>query len=146
MTTTTASSGEPVTAYIALGANLGDREKNIRAALAQLSASAGISAIRLSSIREFAAVGGPEGSGPFLNAVAEVATTLEPEDLLARMLEVEATLGRVRREKWGPRTIDLDLLLYGDRAIDGPKLKVPHPRMQVRPFVQVPLAELRGSR
>jgi 2-amino-4-hydroxy-6-hydroxymethyldihydropteridine diphosphokinase len=132
----------PATAYIALGANLGDREQNLRAALDLLSATPGVRVTRVSSFLENPAVGGPPGSPPFLNAAAELETTLEPRRLLARLLEIEQTLGRRRREKWGPRPIDLDLLLYGDQVIDVPDLKVPHPLMHERRFVLQPLAEI----
>jgi 2-amino-4-hydroxy-6-hydroxymethyldihydropteridine diphosphokinase len=132
----------PATAYIALGANLGDREQNLRAALDLLNATPGVRVTRVSSFLENPAVGGPPGSPPFLNAAAELETTLEPRPLLARLLEIERHLGRERREKWGPRPIDLDLLLYADRVIDEPDLKVPHPLMHERRFVLQPLAEI----
>jgi 2-amino-4-hydroxy-6-hydroxymethyldihydropteridine diphosphokinase len=132
----------PTTAYIALGANLGDREQNLRAALDLLNATPGVRVTRVSSFLENPAVGGPAGSPPFLNAAAELETTLDPRALLGRLLEIERALGRERRQKWGPRTIDLDLLLYGDHVIDEPDLKVPHPLMQERQFVLQPLAEI----
>jgi 2-amino-4-hydroxy-6-hydroxymethyldihydropteridine diphosphokinase len=123
-------------AYVGLGANLGDREATIRAAAAALGAR------RLSTIRE-TAPWGVEDQPPFLNAVAELDTDLEPRALLERLLSVERDLGRVRDgRRWGPRTIDLDLLLYGDRVVDEPGLQVPHPRLQERTFALVPLAEL----
>ena len=130
------------TAYIALGANLGDRQENLHAALEHLNATAGVRVTRVSSFLENPAVGGPAGSPPFLNAAAELETTLDPRALLGRLLQIERELGRERRQKWGPRTIDLDLLLYGDRVIDEPDLKVPHPLMHERRFVLHPLAEI----
>jgi 2-amino-4-hydroxy-6-hydroxymethyldihydropteridine diphosphokinase len=132
----------PVRAYVALGANLGDRAQSIRSAIERLGRTPGVRIINVSALLENPAVGGPADSPPFLNAAAEVETTLSPEALMARLLEVEAELGRRRREKWGPRTIDLDLLLYGDRVIDAPGLVVPHPRMSERLFVLEPLAEI----
>jgi 2-amino-4-hydroxy-6-hydroxymethyldihydropteridine diphosphokinase len=123
-------------AYVGLGANLGDREATIRRA-AEL-----IGARRLSAIVE-SAPWGYEDQPRFLNAVAELETELEPRPLLELLLEVERRLGR-RRDgtRWGPRTIDLDLLLYGDRALDEPGLTVPHPHLRGRLFVLEPLAEL----
>ena len=132
----------PITAFIALGANLGDREQNIRAALERLGAAGDVVIRRVSSFLENPAVGGPPGSPPFLNAVAEIETTLSPRELLNRLLEVERTLGRRRDIKWAPRQIDLDLLLYGDVVLDEPDLVVPHPRMHERQFVLEPLAEI----
>ena len=124
------------TAYVGLGSNLGDREATIRAA-AEL-----IGARRLSTIIETEPWGNEE-QPRFLNAVAEIETELEPRALLDLLLEVEARLGRVRDgSHWGPRTIDLDLLLYGDRILDEPGLTVPHPFLHERLFVLEPLAEL----
>ena len=130
------------TAYIGLGANLGDREGNLLAALESLRKAAGVKVTAVSGFLENEAVGGPAGSPPFLNAVAKVETELAPEELMARLLEIEKAMGRQRREKWGPRVIDLDLLLYEDRVIDTPGLKVPHPLMHTRRFVLQPLAEI----
>jgi 2-amino-4-hydroxy-6-hydroxymethyldihydropteridine diphosphokinase len=136
-----ASSQENVRAFIALGSNLGDRERNIRGALGRLE-GAGVRVVKVSSLLENPAVGGPGGSPDFLNAVAELETSLGAHGLLDRLLGVEAELGRVRTVKWGPRVIDLDILLYGDRVIDSPRLSVPHPEMRSRRFVLVPLAEI----
>jgi 2-amino-4-hydroxy-6-hydroxymethyldihydropteridine diphosphokinase len=128
-----------VRAYVGLGANLGDREAAIRRAAELLGAR------RLSSIRETEPWGYAE-QPLFLNAVAEIETGLAPRKLLERLLEIERSLGR-RREgpRWGPRTIDLDLLLYGDEVVDEPGLSVPHPRAHERVFVLEPLAELDPS-
>lgn len=131
-----------VTAYIAMGANVGDRRGNISDALKRLAETDGIRVIRISELIETAAVGGPEDSPAFLNGAAEVRTTLGPEVLLNRLLEIERELGRERREKWGPRTIDLDLLLYGEEVIDQPGLTIPHPLMHERAFVLRPLAQI----
>jgi 2-amino-4-hydroxy-6-hydroxymethyldihydropteridine diphosphokinase len=123
-------------AYVGLGANLGDREASIRRAAALIEAR------RLSTIIETEPWGGIE-QPDFLNAVAEVESGLGPRPLLDRLLEVERELGRVRDGKrWGPRTIDLDLLLYGDETSDVAALQLPHPRLHERSFVLVPLAEL----
>ena len=123
-------------AYIGLGSNLGDRASLIRRA-AEL-----IGAIRLSEVRE-TEPWGYEQQPRFLNAVAEIETALAPRRLLDHLLDVEARLGRERiGPKWGPRTIDLDLLLYGDETVDEPGLVVPHPRLLEREFVLEPLADL----
>ena len=132
----------PVIAYVALGSNLGDREQNLRDALARLESTDEIDVARISSFLENPAVGGPPDSPAFVNAVAQVKTTLGPIALLNRLLTIERELGRQRREKWGPRTIDLDLLLYGIQIIQSPGLTVPHPLMHERRFVLAPLAEL----
>ena len=127
-------------AYVGLGSNLGDRESLIRQA-AEL-----IGATRLSTIIE-TDPWGYEQQPRFLNAVAEVETPLSPRAFLEQLLEVERRLGRERPGRpWGPRTIDLDLLLYGDEELDEPGLVVPHPRLEERLFVLEPLAELVPSR
>jgi 2-amino-4-hydroxy-6-hydroxymethyldihydropteridine diphosphokinase len=123
-------------AYVGLGANLGDREAAIRRA-AEL-----IGARRLSTIRE-TEPWGVEDQPLFLNAAAELETELSARAVLDRLLEVERELGRIRDgARYGPRTIDLDLLLHGDEAIDEPGLTIPHPRLHERLFVLEPLAEL----
>lgn len=135
-----------VTAYIALGSNLGDRAANLRQALALLSEDAGIQVARVSSFYETDPVGGPPGQPRFLNAAAELTTTLSAAELLRALLEVETKLRRVRLEKDGPRTLDLDLLLFGQEILNvnqpDLKLTVPHPRMHERCFVLEPLAEI----
>jgi 2-amino-4-hydroxy-6-hydroxymethyldihydropteridine diphosphokinase len=131
-----------VTAYIALGANLGDRARNIKSALTKLGATPHVEVMRISSLIETPAVGGPPDSPPFLNAAAEIRTTLSPQTLLARLLEIEQELGRTRRVKWGPRLIDLDLILFGDQIIAEPNLQIPHPLMHERRFVLTPLDEI----
>ncbi len=128
--------------YIGLGSNLGDREGHIRAALAELAALSDVQVVRCSALHETEAVGGPPGQPKFLNAVAELTSTLEPRALLARLLEIEQRHGRQRSVPSAPRTLDLDLLLYDDRVIDEPGLHVPHPRMWQRTFVTGPLAEI----
>jgi 2-amino-4-hydroxy-6-hydroxymethyldihydropteridine diphosphokinase len=123
-------------AYVGLGANLGDREGTIRAAVAALP---GVLAV--SSLRETEPVGVTD-QPRFLNGVAALETELSARDLLETLLAVERRLGRERRERWGPRTIDLDLLLFGQEAIDEPGLTVPHPRLHERRFALEPLAEI----
>jgi 2-amino-4-hydroxy-6-hydroxymethyldihydropteridine diphosphokinase len=130
------------TAFLALGANLGDRRKNIRAALDALAATEGITITRVSSLTEYPAVGGPPDSPPYLNAAVEIQTTLGSHALLHRTLEIEKSLGRVRREKWESRVIDIDLLLFGDQIISSQELVIPHPLMHERRFVLQPLAEI----
>ena len=123
-------------AYVGLGSNLGDRERLIRQAAELIGAS------RLSSVIE-TEPWGIENQPKFLNAVAEVETPLTARQLLDHLLDVERRLGRERiGTQWGPRTIDLDLLLYGDDTLDEPGLIVPHPRLTEREFVLGPLAEL----
>ncbi|MDQ3440329.1 MAG: 2-amino-4-hydroxy-6-hydroxymethyldihydropteridine diphosphokinase [Planctomycetota bacterium] len=129
-------------AFIAVGANLGDRSATIRAALDALDRTSGVRVVRVSRLMENPAVGGPEGAPPFLNGAAELSTTLAPHALLATLLDVERSLGRERRQKWAPRTIDLDLLLYGDLIVQSDDLTIPHPLMHERDFVLIPLAEI----
>ena len=129
-------------AYVGLGANLGDRERTLRAAVDALAAEEGIEVVSVSTLRETEPVG--VGEQPrFLNGAAELETTLTARELLDRLLAVEQRFGRVRIPgEHGPRTLDLDLLLYGDEVIDEPGLTVPHPRLHERRFVLEPLAEL----
>jgi 2-amino-4-hydroxy-6-hydroxymethyldihydropteridine diphosphokinase len=129
------------TAYIGIGSNLGDRDAFIRRALELLRGEQGIEVAAVSSVRETDPIGVVD-QPRFLNAAARLETELRPPQLLARLLAVEQRLGRVRAERYGPRTIDLDLLLYGDEIVDEPGLRVPHPRLAERRFVLEPLAEL----
>jgi 2-amino-4-hydroxy-6-hydroxymethyldihydropteridine diphosphokinase len=129
-------------AYVGLGANLGDRGAMLRAALEQLAAEPGISLLAVSRVRETDPVGLLD-QPRFLNQVAELDTELPPRELLDRLLGIERRLGRTREgPRFGPRTIDLDLLLYGDERVDEPGLEVPHPRLHERLFVLEPLADL----
>ena len=129
-------------AYVGLGSNLGDREGALRAALAALDATEGIEVVAVSTFRETDPVDYLD-QPRFLNAAAALDTTLAPRELLDALLEVERSLGRTREgPRFGPRTIDLDLLLYGDESFDEPGLTVPHPRLHVRAFALEPLAEL----
>jgi 2-amino-4-hydroxy-6-hydroxymethyldihydropteridine diphosphokinase len=130
------------TAYIGLGSNLGDREATLRRALARLNAAPGIRVLAVSGFRETDPVGFKE-QPKFVNAVAAVETELEPRRLLETLLAIEQAMGRTRQgQRFGPRTIDLDLLLYDGVTVDEPGLRVPHPRLHERTFVLEPLAEL----
>lgn len=135
-----------VIAHLGLGSNLGNRADTIDAALALLCATRGVSVLVRSKIIETPALvrPGAPAQPAYLNAAATVETTMSPRELLDAMLEVERQLGRVRSatERWEPRTIDMDLLLYADRVIDSPGLVVPHPAMHERLFVLQPLAEI----
>ncbi len=129
---------------LGLGSNLGDREGALAHARTRLG-ELGFPSARVSTPIETAPVGGPPGQGPYLNqvlAAPEEAIGLSPRTLLDVALRVEAEWGRVRRERWGPRTLDIDLLLYGARVIDEPGLTVPHPRLHERAFVLAGLVEL----
>lgn len=132
----------PSTAYIALGANLGDRQANLRRAVQMLNETPRIEVARVSSFLENPSVGGPADAPAFLNAAAELRTTLSPHDLLSVLLDIERQLGRVRQRKNDPRPIDLDLLLYEDRILNDPDLILPHPLMHQRRFVLEPLREI----
>ncbi|MGE3809498.1 MAG: 2-amino-4-hydroxy-6-hydroxymethyldihydropteridine diphosphokinase [Gemmataceae bacterium] len=129
-------------AYIALGSNLGDRQATLDQAVARLRSTPGITVKKVSSYVETEPVGGPPGQDKYLNAAAELEIALSPRALLDQLLHIEAELGRVRSEPNAPRTLDLDLLLYGDQVIDEPGLQVPHPRLHERVFVLQPLAEI----
>lgn len=131
-----------MTAYIALGSNLGDRYATLSAAVRRLRAEPGFRVVAVSKFYETAPVDCPPGSGEFLNAVAAVETDRTPEELLRFLHHVERQFGRIRSEPNSPRTLDLDLILYGDRIINSPELTVPHPRMHERAFVLVPLSEI----
>ncbi len=128
-------------AYLGLGANLGDRLTTLREAVDLLAADPGIVVRRTSRVWETDPVGGPE-QPDFLNIVVEIDTDLDPLDLLAAVNRVESELGRVRDVRWGPRTIDIDILLIDDLTIANDRLTVPHPRMHRRAFVLFPLLEL----
>jgi pantoate--beta-alanine ligase len=127
---------------LGLGSNLGDRVGQLLAAFDALRQHPAIAVQRVSSLVETSAVGGPAGQGKYFNAAAVVETELPPADLLRELLAIEKQLGRERGECWGPRTIDLDLLLYGDLIIESPQLVLPHPRFHQRRFVLAPAAEI----
>jgi 2-amino-4-hydroxy-6-hydroxymethyldihydropteridine diphosphokinase len=132
-----------VTAAIALGSNLGDRHGHIAFAFDALSKLPGVQLTGRSSIIETAPVG-PIPQGPYLNAAGAILTTLSAADLLAQLFAIERLRGRDRasEQRWGPRTLDLDLLLYGNQLIDEDGLSVPHPRLHERLFVLEPLAQV----
>lgn len=130
-----------VEAYIGLGSNIEDREAYLRQALDLLARNPFVEIARCSPIYETAPVGYLQ-QADFLNMVAAVRTSLSPEQLLQHLHEVEQTLGRTRNIRFGPRTIDLDILLYGNERIVRPNLEIPHPRMLERPFVLIPLADI----
>lgn len=131
---------EPVTAYVALGANLGDAAGALREAMQVLAQMPGISGLRCSLLYRSAPV---DASGPdFINAVAELRTVLTAPDLLDALQAIETDAGRLRPYRHAPRTLDLDLLLYGSASVASARLTVPHPRMWQRAFVLLPLAEL----
>ena len=127
--------------FLGLGSNLGNRELYLQEALERISRLTATRIVQLSAIRETAPWGVTE-QPPFLNLVAEIRTDLEPEALLAALKNIEAEVGRRASYRWGPREIDIDLVLYGSRTIDSPDLIVPHPRLRERPFVLEPLAEI----
>jgi 2-amino-4-hydroxy-6-hydroxymethyldihydropteridine diphosphokinase len=131
----------PEIAFIGLGANLGAREQSIAEAVRRIDELPATRVKRRSSLWETAPVGKTDQPS-FVNAVAEVETDLSPQDLLDHLLAVETAMGRARRERWGPRVIDLDLLLHGDTVVETEKLTLPHPRMAERHFVLAPLVEL----
>jgi 2-amino-4-hydroxy-6-hydroxymethyldihydropteridine diphosphokinase len=129
-------------AYVGLGANLGDREATLREAIARLGAREGVAVVAVSSFRETDPVGFAD-QPRFLNGALALETDLSPAELLEALLAVERSLGRTREgPRYGPRTIDLDLLLYGADVVDEPGLTVPHPRLHERAFALEPLAEL----
>jgi 2-amino-4-hydroxy-6-hydroxymethyldihydropteridine diphosphokinase len=131
-----------VTALVALGTNLGDRHANLAHALAGLKRLPRTTVSDLSALYETAPVGGPENQGPFLNAAASLETTLPAAELLEALHDIERRCGRERGVRWAARTLDLDLLTYGDAVSDDPNLLLPHPRMHQRRFVMVPVCDL----
>lgn len=130
-----------VAAYLGIGANLGDRAASIQTALQKIGDWPGIEVTRISSLYETAAIGMTD-QPDFLNLVAALRTTLPPRALLGAFLHIENQMGRTRTVRWGPRVIDLDLLLYGEAQVLLPGLTVPHPGLRERAFVVVPLAEI----
>ena len=132
---------KPVLAYIGLGANLGEPAAQLRRALAELAALDEVEVLQVSGFYLNPPLGPPEQPW-YVNAVAQVRTRLTPEELLRALHRLETALGRVRGERWGPRVIDLDLLLYDGEIIQTPELVLPHPEMHRRAFVLAPLAEI----
>lgn len=131
--------------FLALGSNLGDRHAILEAARKAVSALPQTRLLAMSPVYETTPVGGPAGQHPFLNAAMEIETQLVPQELLAALQAIEAQAGRepvAQRERWGPRVLDIDILLYDRRTVTQPGLKIPHPRMHERWFVLRPLADL----
>jgi 2-amino-4-hydroxy-6-hydroxymethyldihydropteridine diphosphokinase len=132
----------PQTVYLAFGANLGDRTTTIDRAIAMLQEHDAIDVDIVSAYHETDPVGGPAGQPKYLNAVARISTTLDPFALLAYVQRIEAILGRIRSVPNAARTIDIDILFFGDESYSTPELTVPHPRMFERDFVMIPLREV----
>jgi 2-amino-4-hydroxy-6-hydroxymethyldihydropteridine diphosphokinase len=130
-------------AYIALGSNLGDREEHLERARSALAALPGTRLLRASSVEETAPVGDVP-QGPYLNQMVAIETDLAPRELLERLHEIERSAGRVRGARWGPRTLDLDIVMFDGQTVNEPDLLVPHPEIPNRDFWQRELAELRG--
>jgi 2-amino-4-hydroxy-6-hydroxymethyldihydropteridine diphosphokinase len=131
-----------VSAYLAIGSNLGDRARYCYSAIQQISCIEQVRIVRLSPLIETAPVGGPIGSPPFLNGALQIETALGSHALWQQLTTIESRLGRERRQKWEPRTIDIDLLLFGDKIISSDDLIVPHPMMHQRRFVLEPLVTI----
>jgi 2-amino-4-hydroxy-6-hydroxymethyldihydropteridine diphosphokinase len=134
-----------IDAYVAIGTNLGDRDAHLALALRRLAALPDTELVAVSPVYETDPVG-PPPQGPYLNAAVHLRTRLAPRALLDALLAIEQEAGRVRGVRDAPRTLDLDLLLYGDQVLDEPDLVVPHPRLAERPFVLEPLAALAPDR
>jgi 2-amino-4-hydroxy-6-hydroxymethyldihydropteridine diphosphokinase len=133
------------TCLIGLGSNQGDRGEMLSAALVALAAEPHSRVVSHSAWRETAPVGGPVGQPPYLNGAATLQTSLVPPELLRCLQDIESRLGRQRQQRWGPRSIDLDLLLYDEVVLDTPSLVLPHPRLAVRRFVLESAAEIAGA-
>jgi 2-amino-4-hydroxy-6-hydroxymethyldihydropteridine diphosphokinase len=132
-------------AYLGIGSNLGNRLAYLQLAVNGLAASAGVKVVAVSPVYETDPVGGPE-QPKYLNAVVEIESSLDARGLLHVGQRLEAEAARVRRERWGPRTLDVDVLLVGEATVTAPDLVVPHPRMYERGFVMAPLADLAPAR
>ncbi|MBN1765486.1 MAG: 2-amino-4-hydroxy-6-hydroxymethyldihydropteridine diphosphokinase [Sedimentisphaerales bacterium] len=133
---------EKKTAYIGLGSNLGNRHEMIEQAVDMLGQPPGIHVVTLSQLIETPPVGGPAGQENYLNGIAELLCAISSRDLFERLMSIEKKLGRTRTVKWAPRTIDLDLLMYGSEVINQDDLQVPHPLMHERHFVMSGMNEL----
>jgi len=131
-----------VTCYLGIGSNLGDRAKFIRLAITKIKTLKDTKVIQVSKIIESEPVGGPPGQGKFLNAALNIKTNLSALALLKNLKKIEKDLGRTRTVRYGPRTIDLDILFYGDKIINRKELKIPHPKVFERKFVIKPLLEI----
>jgi 2-amino-4-hydroxy-6-hydroxymethyldihydropteridine diphosphokinase len=132
-------------AFLGLGSNLGDRLAHLQGAVDALAGTEHIFVIAVSDVYETAPVGGPI-QDDFLNAVVAIETELPPRELLAVAMHVEQLAARVRIMHWGPRTLDVDILIYGDERVNDPDLEIPHPRMYERPFVLAPLLDVAPDR
>jgi 2-amino-4-hydroxy-6-hydroxymethyldihydropteridine diphosphokinase len=130
-----------VRAHLALGSNVGDRAAQLQSAVDGIARAPGVDVVAVSRVYETAPVGGPE-QGAYLNAVVAVDTDQSPYDLLGLARDLESQAERVRGERWGPRTLDVDVLLYDDVQLDDPELTLPHPRMWERGFVLAPLRDV----
>ncbi|HXO86744.1 MAG TPA: 2-amino-4-hydroxy-6-hydroxymethyldihydropteridine diphosphokinase [Gemmatimonadales bacterium] len=139
-----ASPTSPERVYVALGSNMGDREGHLAHARSRLNELPGTRVIAVSKVEETAPLG-PVAQPPYLNQMVLLETSLSPADLLARCREIEAERGRERRERWGPRTLDLDIVRYGARIVREPNLMIPHPELANRDFWQREIAELDGG-
>ena len=127
--------------FLGLGSNLGDRETHLKDAIRTLSSHASINITAQSSVLGTEPMGN-ENQGKFLNAVVEIETTMSPRELLHACLDIEIQQGRVRKGKWGPRTIDIDILFFSDQLIQEDGLHIPHPEVHNRPFTLIPMAEI----
>ncbi|MDD5156026.1 MAG: 2-amino-4-hydroxy-6-hydroxymethyldihydropteridine diphosphokinase [Candidatus Omnitrophica bacterium] len=128
--------------YLGIGSNLGNRRQNILKALQKIKALKDTQIIKVSSIIQTLPQGGPDKQGKFLNAALKINTKIPPLKLLRELKKIEKELGRVESVRWGPRTIDLDILFYGDKIINRKDLVIPHPRIFERDFVMKPLSEI----
>jgi len=133
-----------ITAYIGIGSNLGTPEKNCTKAIEKISSAKDIKIISKASFYQTEPIGGVQ-QGWFVNSAIEIETDLSPENLLSVLLSLELAMGRTRKEKWGPRLIDLDLLLYGNLVLENKSLTLPHPEIQNRKFVLIPMSEISES-
>lgn len=131
-----------VTCYLGIGSNLGDRRKNIELAIGKIKSLEGTQIAKISKLIETVPEGGPAAQGKFLNGALKLATKLSPPVLLKNLKKIEKELGRLRSVRYGARTIDLDILFYGDKVINRKDLKVPHPKVFQRAFVVGPLLEV----
>ena len=132
------------TVYLSLGSNMGAKVTNIKNAVEAIGAIEGIEVIKTSSLYATEPWGKKDQEG-FINAAVEIVTSLTPGQLLERLQEIEIKMGRQRSEKWGPRIIDIDILLFGDEVLESRKLTVPHPHMRNRLFVLIPLDEITSA-
>ena len=131
-----------VICYLGVGSNLGDRRETIKSAVKEINALEGIKVIKSSKIIETDPVGGPARQGKYLNSALKIRTNLTPFTLLKRLKQIEKKLGRKKTARFGPRTIDLDILFYGNKIINRKNLKIPHPKIFEREFVIKPLMQI----